>query len=125
MSELTYLSLEDMFALVEAACGPDSVRDPGLLAAAVARPQATVFGEDAYPTLADRAAALGHSLATSHPLVDGNKRAGLVAIRLFYGLNGVPLVASQDEKVALILAIDDGSLREVSKIAGVLRGWER
>ena len=100
------------------------IRDPGLLAAAIARPQASVFGEDAYPTLADKAAALAHSLVTSHPLLDGNKRVGLVAVRLFYALNAVTTRASQDEKVELIMAIADGTLRDVAKIAAVLRTWE-
>lgn len=119
-----YLDLEDLYAVVEALVGHrHAVRDHGLLAAAVERPRATVFGEDAYPDLPTKAAALVHSLVTSHPLVDGNKRLGLVALRLFYGLNGVRLEASQDDKVALILAIAEGSLREVEQIAHVVRSW--
>ena len=126
-AEVVYLDWEDLYAVIDAVAGDPStmIRDPGLLAAAIARPQASVFGEDAYPTLADKAAALTHSLVTSHPLLDGNKRVGLVAVRLFYALNGVTTRASQDEKVELIMAIADGTLRDVAKIAAVLRTWDK
>ena len=67
------------------------VRNWGLLESALARPRASVFGEEAYPGLTGKAAALLHSLATNHALVDGNKRLGLVAVLLFYGMNGYDL----------------------------------
>ncbi len=93
------------------------MRDVGLLESALARPRASVFGEDAYPTLAMKAAALVHSVVTNHALVDGNKRLGLVALRLVLGMNDHDLVATQDEKFDLIMAIADGSLRDVEVIA--------
>jgi death on curing protein len=69
-----YLELEDLLAAAEAAlAGPPSVRDIGLLQAAATRPRASV-GDDAYPDLDHKAAALLHSLVTGHPLVDGTKR---------------------------------------------------
>jgi len=99
------------------------VRDWGLLESALARPKASVFGEDAYPGLDGKAAALLHSLVTNHALVDGNKRLGLVAVLLFYGMNGYDLTATEDERVDLIVAIADGRLSEVEEIAERLAQW--
>ena len=80
-------------------------------------PKASIFGEDGYPSLNGKAAALLHSVVANHALVDGNKRLGLVAVLLFYGMNGCDLTANEDERVDLILAIADGRLSEVEKIA--------
>lgn len=115
---VTYLDLDDLLAAASAFLGrrPD-VRDHGLLESALARPQATVFGEDAYPSFHGKAAALLSSLVTNHALVDGNKRLGLVAVRLFYGLNRRPFVATDDEKFELVMSVADGRLTEVVKIA--------
>jgi death-on-curing protein len=114
--EVSYLRLEDLLK-IEQSLGSPGVRDHGLLESALARPQATVFGDDAYPTLELKAAALVHSLVTNHALVDGNKRLGYVALRLFLLMNGHDLAATQDEKFDLIMAIADGSLRHVGNIA--------
>lgn len=111
-----YLRIEDLLA-IETALGSPGIRDLGLLDSALARPQATVFGDDAYPSLTLKAAALVSSLVTNHALVDGNKRIGLVALRVFLGLNDRDLVATQDEKFDLIMAIAEGSLRDVADIA--------
>ena len=121
-----HLTEDDLAALIEAELGgPEAIRDAGLLAAAIARPQATAFGEPAYPTLGEQSAALMHSLVTSHPLVDGNKRVGLAAALLLYGLNGIRLDATDDELFELTMAVADGSLREVGAIADALQRWER
>jgi death-on-curing protein len=69
--------------------GNIALRDRGLLESAVMRPQASAFGEDAYPTLAEKGAALLHSLALNHPFVDGNKRTATLAMLTFLELNGV------------------------------------
>jgi death-on-curing protein len=114
-----FLRLEDLLA-IESALGSPGVRDVGLLESALARPQASVFGQDAYPTLALKAAALVHSIVTNHALVDGNKRLGHVALRLFLRMNGHDLDATQDEKFALIMAIADGSVRDVAEIAALI-----
>jgi death on curing protein len=111
-----YLRLEDLLA-IESALGAPGIRDVGLLDSACARPQATVFGDDAYPTLSLKAAALTHSIVTNDALVDGNKRMGLIALRLFLGMNDHDLAASQDEKFRLIMAIAGGKLRDVEQIA--------
>ncbi|WP_224769466.1 type II toxin-antitoxin system death-on-curing family toxin [Nocardioides ochotonae] len=123
---VVYLTMDDLYAVVEAitAGQAGAVRDHGLLASAAARPATSIYGEEPYPDLSTKAAALLHSLVTSHPLVDGNKRLALVATRLFYALNDVSIVATEDEKVELILAVEDGTLREVDKIGATLRRWE-
>jgi len=82
-----YLGIEDALLMVRR-LGVGPVRDIGLLDAAMGRPRSTVFGKEAYPTLALKAAALLHSLAKSHPLVDGNKRLAWLATTVFLELNG-------------------------------------
>jgi death-on-curing protein len=119
-----YLDLDDLLAAADAAVGGRAqVRDVGLLEAALARPRATVYGEDAYPSLDDKAAALLHSLVTGHPLVDGNKRLGWVAVRLFYLLNDADLVAPTDAAFELVVAIAAGTIDDVHTIAARLAGW--
>ena len=88
--------------------------------AALARPQASVFGEDAYPTIHQKAAALLQSLATNHALADGNKRTAWAATRLFYGLNRYCIAASQDERFELIIAVATRELDTVNTIAAKL-----
>lgn len=119
-----YLDLDDLLAAADSAVGGRAeVRDVGLLQAAVARPQATVFGDDAYPSLDEKAAALLHSLVTGHPLVDGNKRLGWVAVRLFYLQNGADIRPAVDDAFELVVSVADGILRDVVSIADRLRGW--
>ncbi len=119
-----HLDLDDLLAAAEAALGrrPD-IRDVGILEAAVARTRATVYGEDAYPDLDAKAAALLHSIVTGHALVDGNKRLGWVAVRLFYRLNERDLRAPIDDAFDLMVEIADGSLRDVPAIAARLHSW--
>ncbi len=116
---IDYLTLDDVLAAAEAHLGdPAEVGDYGLLESAVARPQATVFGEDAYPTIHEKAAALLQSLAANHPLLDGNERTAFVATALFYGLNGHHVPGSaEDEVFDLVIAVATGGLDTVSKIA--------
>ena len=86
---MIYLTLAELLYVAERTLGHDyAVRDYGLLEAAVARPQATVFGQDAYPDLDAKAAALLHSVARNHALIDGNKRLGLRNARLRTHENG-------------------------------------
>lgn len=119
-----HLDLEDLLAAAEAALGTaPTVRDAGLLEAAVARTKASVFGADAYPDLDAKAAALLQSIVAGHPLVDGNKRLGWVAMRLFYLMNDTDIDAPIDDAFALVVAVADGSLRDVPLIAGRLAAW--
>ena len=104
-----YLSLEDLLDLVNA-LGTGPVRDLGLLESACHRPQATFFGREAYPTLAAKAAALMHSLACNHALVDGNKRLALLAIVVFLRINGYNLDLTEDEAFELTMSVAAGQL---------------
>ena len=119
-----YLDLDDLLAAADAAVGSRAdVRDVGLLQAAVARPQATAFGEEAYPTLDEKAAALLQSIVAGHPLVDGNKRLGWIAIRLFYRLNDADVRPMPDEAFDLVVSVASGDRRDVTEIAGTLVRW--
>lgn len=114
-----YLSLDDVLAAAEAHLGrPAEIGDYGLLESAVARPQASVFGEDAYPTLHEKAAALLQSLATNHALIDGNKRTAFVSTALFYELNGYRIGASaEDELFDLMIDVATRTVERVADIA--------
>jgi death-on-curing protein len=119
-----YLDLEDLIAAAAAAVGgPPEIRDIGLLDAASGRARATVFGEDAYRNLDQKAAALLHSVVTSHPLVDGNKRLGWVAVRLFYRMNAADLRVDADRAFELVVAVADGRVRDIPAIAVRLGAW--
>lgn len=117
--ELDYLSFEDLLEIAAGVLDDVAVRDPGLLAAAAARPRTTVFGEDAYPTFEDKVAALLHSLVRNHALVDGNKRLGWSAARVFCLLNGRDLTYSVDEAEQMMLEAAVGGL-DVPQIAAWL-----
>jgi death-on-curing protein len=121
-----YLELDDLLAAAEAAIGgPPEIRDVGLLQSAVERPRSTAFGEEAYPGLDAKAAALLHSIVASHPLVDGNKRLGWVAVRLFYRLNDADIHPEPDAAYELIVEVAGGTIRDVPQIAARLRQWRR
>lgn len=121
---IRHLSLDDLLRIARAAIAAEVVvRDAGLLESALARPRTTVFGEDAYPSLHLKAAALLHSLARNHPLLDGNKRLAWAATAVFLGINGHRVVAGQDEVVDLVIAVAAGSLQDLDKIAGQLATW--
>jgi len=118
-----YLSLDDLLAAAQASIGrTPEVRDYGLLESALARPQTTVFGADAYPGIHDKAAALLHSLVRNHALVDGNKRLGWVAVRLFYVLNDLDLRADHDDAFAFVMGVAAGEITEVDEMAAWLAG---
>lgn len=119
---MIFVGTEDLLYIAERAIGtPPEVRDLGLLASAALRPQASAFGADAYPDLEHKAAALLHSLAKNHALVDGNKRLALAATIAFLGVNGRRLVFSNDEAYDLVIAIATGVIDEIPMIAERLR----
>ncbi len=122
---IEYLDREDVLTAGSIAFGAEvKVRDYGLLDAAVARPQATVFGVDAYPDIWDKAAALLQSLARNHALVDGNKRTAWAAAWTFLHINGFELAPDFDvdraENLMNEVATRD---RELADIANVLAGF--
>lgn len=102
-----YLTLEDVLGLVNA-LGAGPVRDLGLLDSACHRPQAGLLGQEAYPTLAGKAAALMHSLACNHALIDGNKRLALLATVVFLRVNGHRLDLTDDEAFDLTMSVAAG-----------------
>jgi death-on-curing protein len=113
-----YLDLEDLLHLTrDLGAGP--VRDPGLLASAAARPRATVFGDDAYPSLGLKAAALLHSVCGNHALVDGNKRLAWLAALVFLDINEVTIEATDDEAFDLVMQVAQG-VADVPDIAAFL-----
>lgn len=118
---MTYLDLDDLLHIARRTLGAVEVRDVGLLASAADRPRASAFGEDAYPTLETKAAALLHSLACNHALVDGNKRLALAGTIAFLGVNGRRLTLSNDEAYDLVIAVATGALDDVRLIAEQLR----
>ena len=119
---MIYLTLPELLHVAERTLGPGYlVRDYGLLEAALARPQATAFGKDAYPDLDAKAAALLHSIARNHALIDGNKRLALAAVIAFYGLNGRRLTFTNDAAYDLIISVASGQVDTVDAIATVVQ----
>lgn len=117
-----YLDLDDLMYLAALVLGdPPPVRDLGLLGAAAARPHVSAFGEDAYPDLWVKAAALLQSIVKNHPLVDGNKRLGWLATAVFLHINGIAAErAGNDAVYELVMSVAGGS-REIEAIADDLR----
>ena len=115
-----YLTLEEVLLLharlIQRTGGSGGVRDIGLLDSALARPQATFGGEDLYPSLWHKAAALMHSLIKNHPFVDGNKRSALTATGLFLELNGYTLTANNEQVLdfAKRAAVGKGDIKSIA-----------
>ena len=105
-----FLDLDDVVDLATALLGdPVPIRDVGLLGSAVARPQTTAFGEDAYPDIWTKAAALLHSIVKNHALVDGNKRLGWLATAVFLEINGIEISgAGNDDVYDLVIDVAAG-----------------
>ena len=114
-----YLSLEDVLSLA-AALGVGPVRDLGLLDSACHRPRSRFMGQETYPTLSAKAAALMHSVAPNHALLDGNKRLALLATVVFLRINGYRLALTDDQAFDLTLAVAAGQL-EAEEIEKRLR----
>jgi death on curing protein len=121
---LDYLSVDDLVEIAHGVTGTVAIRDRGLLASAAGRSGASALGEDAYPTFAEKAAALMHSLARNLALVDGNKRLAWAATRVFCLINGSDLWFTVDEAEELVLAVARGDL-EVPEIAGAIEAHLR
>jgi death-on-curing protein len=116
-----FLDLDELLYIAVRTLGAEpEVRDLGLLLSALARPEASAFGEDAYPTIHEKAAALLHSVARNRALVDGNKSLALAAAIAFYGINGMHLTLTNDEAYDLVIDVTSGKLDDVPTIASVL-----
>lgn len=110
-----YLTIEDILELhrmvIEQSGGGSGVRDHNGLESAVAQPRMAFGGADLYPTIGDKAGALGFSLIMNYPFVDGNKRIGHAAMETFLVINGYEIVAPVEEQERIILDVAAGQLR--------------
>ena len=122
---MRFLSLAEVLELhrlvIEQAGGAVGLRDLGALESAVAQPRATFAGADLYPTIGEKVAALGYSLALNHAFVDGNKRVAHAAIETFLMLNGHELAASVDDAEGTMLALAAGALTRDQLVAWITR----
>ena len=117
-----YLDLDDLINLASRLLGTKLIiRDIGLLGSAAARPQTTLFGEDAYPDLWTKAAALLHSIVKNHALVDGNKRLGWLACAVFLELNGVTVTNVPNDDVFRFVMDATIGTHEIDELAAALR----
>ena len=119
---ITYLTSDDVLLINHRFVGPDELRDFGLLDGAVMRPQQSLFREDAFPTIHEKAAALLHGLARNHPFVNGNKRTAWTATAMFYLVNGYNLRAHAVDVVGLTVDVAEGQIG-VEDIAAILKAW--
>jgi death-on-curing protein len=117
-----FLDLDDVIELAITLFGdPPPIRDIGLLGSAVARPRTSVFGEDAYPDLSTKAAALLQSVVKNHALVDGNKRLGWLSTAVFLEINGIEISTADNDLVyELVIEVAAGQ-PSVDEIAHRLR----
>ena len=119
---MIYLTIEDLLIVASRVIdGEVLLRDAGLLESAAARPQTTVFGEDAYPDVHSKAAALLLSICKNHALIDGNKRLALAGTIVMLGVNGWTLTLTNDEAYDLVISVASGELNEVAEVAEQLR----
>lgn len=119
---ITYLTADDVLRINERFVGPDQLRDFGLVDGAVMRPQMSAFGEDAFPTIHEKAAALLHGLARNHPFVTGNKRTAWTAMAMFYMVNGYNLPVEALDVIGLTTDAAEGQIG-VQDIAATLKDW--
>ena len=111
---MRYLSAGEVIELyrrvIEDTGGASGVRDLSALLSSIAQPRMTYEGQDLYPALADKAAALGFSIVMNHPFIDGNKRSAHAAMEAFLLLNGHELQAATSEQEQVLLGLADGRL---------------
>ena len=115
---MNYLNINQILAIynevIEQTGGSRGIRDMSLLESAVARPQGSFAGEEFYPGVFSKATALGHSIICNHSFVDGNKRTGYMAMRLFLNINGYDLKAPLKEKYKFVMEIAQNIRKEES-----------
>jgi death-on-curing protein len=117
-----FLDLDDVIELARGLLGsPPPIRDVGLLASAVARPQTTIGGDDAYLTIWAKAAALLQSIVNNHALVDGNKRLGWLATAVFLEINNASVATATNDAVYDLVMTVATSHCDVHQIAGRLQ----
>ncbi|MBF9522611.1 death-on-curing protein [Mycobacteroides chelonae] len=115
-----YLTARDILAINRQFVGPDQIRDFGLVDAAAQRPQVSAFGEDAFPSIHEKAAALLHGIARNHPFSTGNKRTAWAATGMFYLVNGYNLPMEASDVISLTNDAAEGQI-DVQGIAMILK----
>ena len=121
MPKTSYITLEQVLAIhhdqIERYGGSHGIRDLTLLESAIERPKSSFMGEDLYPTIFDKAAALMHSILLNHPFLDGNKRTSMASATALLYFNGWSLKVEQKELVEAALAVESKkwSLEQISK----------
>ena len=118
--EIDYLELADILKLGREVIADFRVREIGLLESAAARPKTSVFGEDAYLTFAEKTAALLHSIARNHALIDGNKRLAWSAARLFCLMNDLDINMKQDKAYEMVVGVAAGQI-EMDELVKILK----
>lgn len=119
--EIVYITLEEILVIhedqIDRYGGSHGIRELHLLESAIFRPQTTFSGEDLYPTIFHKAAALLHSLVLNHPFVDGNKRTATVSLIVFLELNGFSLKIDNKKLVKIILSVSikEKTVEELTK----------
>jgi len=115
---MRYLTISEVLEihdrLIRQSGGASGLRDLGALESSVAQPRMTFDGEDLYPTISEKASALGFSLIQNHPFVDGNKRTGHAAAEIFLVMNGYQINAHVDEQENVILLVVAGEIGRAS-----------
>lgn len=121
---MRYLTLQQLLFLhqriISQSGGSPGVRSLAAVESALAQPLMTFDGEALYPTLIEKAAALGFSLIMNHPFVDGNKRIGHAAMETFLVLNGFEIMATVDEQEAIVLRLAAGAVTRDEWLAWLL-----
>ena len=112
---MRYLSLNEALEIyrkiIRQSGGSFGIRDLHALESSLAQPRATFGGDDLYPTVTEKASALGFSLIQNHPFVDGNKRIGHAALETFLVINGCEIDASVNEQERIILLLASGLMK--------------
>jgi death-on-curing protein len=120
--EIQYLSLEEVIEIGEALIPDFRIRDIGLLESALHRPATVIYGQEAYPSIEGKIAALMHSLAANHALIDGNKRLTWSSGRLFAILNNLDFYVGIDEAEGVIISLASGEL-DAKSLAPIIGKW--
>ena len=111
---MRYIQIQEVIdwylRIMQQSGGSVGLRDRGSLESALAQPQMTFGGQELYPSVAEKAAALGFSLILNHPFVDGNKRIGYEALKMFLLFNGYDVDATVDEQEEIVLQVAAGEL---------------
>ena len=111
---MRYLTLPEVLELyhqiMAQSGGKEGIRDLNALESALAQPRLTFEGQELYPSLAGKAAALGYALIRNHPFLDGNKRIGHAAMEVFLVLNGFDIRADIDEQEDVVMKVASGEL---------------